>query len=81
MLQTGSTDVSGQVDTTNQAATQNALSSATSLGGLPVASASLQAVSDSSSGTETEDWRYYRNVAIIVGVVIPVGLSNILIYI
>lgn len=80
LLQTTGAVTTGQVDSTNQAATNNALAAAvtsgSTVGGQSVTSAAFTPVSTS---TNTDDWKYYRNVAIIVGVVIPVSLIIIFI--
>lgn len=54
---------------------QTSLSNGASLGGFTVESAGIQANSDVMIERDDEAIKY-RNIAIIVGVVIPIGLSN-----
>ena len=61
-----------------------ALSSGLAIGGFPIESVSLTAVEIDANGNPVQvyssdaDAKKYRDIAIIVGVVIPVGLSKFL---
>jgi capsular polysaccharide biosynthesis protein len=59
---------------------QTALASGASFAGFTVESVGLISNSDVASSSDNSEAMKYRDIAIIVGVVIPICLSNFLIY-
>ena len=57
-----------------------ATAAGTTIDGLTIIGSSLTAVTTSGSYSVEDNSSYYKNVAIIVGIVIPIGISNFIFY-
>lgn len=56
----------------------SAITAGSTVDGLTVIGSSLTAVTTSGSYSVEDNSSYYKNVAIIVGIVIPIGISNLI---
>jgi len=59
---------------------QTSLATGSSLGGFTIETSALTAVSIDGSTTSSDDAKKYKDIAIIVGIIIPIGLSNFFFY-
>ncbi len=57
-----------------------ATAAGTTVDGLTIIGSSLTAVTTSGSYSVEDNSSYYKNVAIIVGIVIPIGISKFIFY-